>query len=329
MKKSFFTRVLAYIYFFCQIIFIISLLLICILASVLYRANPQAYGGLRVLAWIPCILALVGVVVLICCGRNPSFHKQLDDMKFTLTEPMLISVKIAIIVGISLLILSVVSLFFFEFEGIGYVIFSACLLSGIIFGAYVYLFFLMFEDRNKLLNKNARADKYRLNCSTFAEFSCQMQMLAESNGYRQIASKELENYCLTLYLSKKVKGVLRLILVVKTDEATDEKMEESVDDYIKCIEEYYKKSIKEIAPRLSIITFLCVDRITYTFQRLVNLPPEQDFDVSRLIAGVSFGGKGVYLAKPANIFAYFKYKQLYRHFIKMFGEVLLGLSNGE
>ena len=254
----------------------------------------------------------------ICFGRNTDFNVQLSNIKFALTNSIVTSLKIATFGGIALFIISILSLFFFDFEGSGYIVFSILFFSFIICGTYVAIVFCLFEDKGGLTEKRTKADKYILTCSSFDEFSCRLSTILENNGYAQIINEGLEFFNLIIYASEITRGTLKLLLMVNTNEATDEVLQASSDRYIERIENYYGKSFNQIASKISITTFVCVNRVTPAFRRIVDYPAEQDFGISRLVAGVSFGGKGVYIAKPKNIFAGLKYQALYNSFFKMF-----------
>jgi hypothetical protein len=52
---------------------------------------------------------------------------------------------------------------------------------------------------------------------------------------------------------------------------------------------------------------VCVNRISHCFDKIINLGLEQDFRISRFIAGISFGGSKLYIATPHHKFASLNY----------------------
>lgn len=67
------------------------------------------------------------------------------------------------------------------------------------------------------------------------------------------------------------------------------------------------------------ISVFCVDRVSPAFYKLVNTNMQQGIKNGRLVAGVSFGGKQIYIAKQSvDIFPQ-KYKELRNQFLGIAG----------
>ena len=66
------------------------------------------------------------------------------------------------------------------------------------------------------------------------------------------------------------------------------------------------------------MTIVCVNRINSSFRNIMNSNVEQDFTIGRFIAGLSFGGKGLYIAEQAGGFAILKYKKYRKKFFELF-----------
>ena len=96
--------------------------------------------------------------------------------------------------------------------------------------------------------------------------------------------------------------------VIRVSELTDE-LTEAADDAITDI--LTGESGRDvITAYVNMISVFCVDRITPPFRSMVNCSMEQGLKNGRLVAGISFGGKRVYVAKQVGGLFIAKYKKL-------------------
>jgi len=94
---------------------------------------------------------------------------------------------------------------------------------------------------------------------------------------------------------------------------------ETLDLFDETLKEFLKKYYGKdrITDEISLITLVCVDRITPSFQKFVNSNIEQSFKNYRLPVGVSFGDKSIYIAKQKDGFAVTQYKKLRKRFLNL------------
>ena len=69
------------------------------------------------------------------------------------------------------------------------------------------------------------------------------------------------------------------------------------------------------AGKLELTVLLCVDRVSTNFYKTINKEIRQHDNFTWLLAGVSFGGKIIYVAQQHGGVSYKKYKQLRSHFL--------------
>ena len=86
-----------------------------------------------------------------------------------------------------------------------------------------------------------------------------------------------------------------------------------------CVTEILQNSYGEntIISSVNMISVFCVSKITPFFKRLINSGSQQELKNGRLLVGISFGDKKIYISKPSPDFMIIKYKRLRKQFIRI------------
>ena len=124
-----------------------------------------------------------------------------------------------------------------------------------------------------------------------------------------------EHGTLSLFIRSQKFCKLDCVALIKTSELTKEFLQEVNDNITESLKLYYDGKL--ITDTISMIAIVCVDRITPTFQKLVNSNIQQGLKNFRLPVGISFGGKKIYISKQKDGFAITKYKRLRKEFFKI------------
>ena len=98
------------------------------------------------------------------------------------------------------------------------------------------------------------------------------------------------------------------VSVIRVPELTDELTETANNAITDILKGQSGRDV--ITAYVNMISIFCVDRITPTFREMVNCNMEQGLKNGRLVAGISFGGKKIYVAKQSGGLFIAKYKKL-------------------
>ena len=237
--------------------------------------------------------------------------------KIILTKKLAILYKISIILGLTAFGLIFFLPLLFE-EDVGYIVYCVLIAIGLMFGVIVFLYPFIFIDPNNVMSPKTKAEKYKVNVGSFEEFLKTTGNVLGEKGFSKIEERILEEYDIYLYASTLRHSNLELIQIIKAKELTDEILDNSSKMYIECVETHYNKKIDDLSEHITIMTIVCVNRINSPFRNIMNSNVEQDFETGRFIAGLSFGGKNLYIAEQAGGFGILKYKKYRKKFFELF-----------
>ncbi len=162
-----------------------------------------------------------------------------------------------------------------------------------------------------------KADKMVFSYKTYDALMEHLYAALLANCYEKRQPISLAEGEVTLFTKpekrKHIGQMLNCFTIVRLTEATNENIEESQNTITEILQNYYgKKTLREPVDMISVI---CVDRVTPAFSNLVNSPVKQGFKNGRLVIGVSFGGKQIYIAPSNNGFGKDDYKRMRSHFL--------------
>ena len=176
------------------------------------------------------------------------------------------------------------------------------------------LFMILLPIFGGLKQKPVKADKMPLEFASDNEFLDFLQKRLLQKEYQmQEKVSVLPDGEVTLYLKLSKSGKLACFTIIRVPELSDKLLNNANEGVTNILNAYY--GYKIITDKINMISVFCVDRITPTFQKLVNSNVQQGFKNGRLPVGVSFGGKTIYIARQKDGFAITKYKRLRKEFI--------------
>lgn len=165
-----------------------------------------------------------------------------------------------------------------------------------------------------LKQKPVKAEKILLPYDDYMVFEKIMENSLIDNNYikqKKITFNGMGD--IVLYIRHTKIWTLDCFAIVRISELSDEIIKNANDSITEILTEYY--SGKKITDTVNMISVFCVDRITTSFQKLVNGNIQQGFKNGRLPVGISFGGKQIYIAKQKDGYAIAHYKKLRKEFL--------------
>lgn len=176
------------------------------------------------------------------------------------------------------------------------------------------LFIILFFAFGGLKQKSVKAEKVPLVFASYNDFLDFLQKRLVQKEYQMQKNVPiLANGDVTVYLRTPKNRTLACFTIIRVPELSDELLDNANESITNILNAYY--GCETITDTINMISVFCVDRITPTFQKLVNSNVQQGFKNGRLPVGVSFGGKSIYIAKQKDGFAITKYKRLRKEFI--------------
>lgn len=159
-----------------------------------------------------------------------------------------------------------------------------------------------------LKQKPVKAEKMILPFESYDEVKAFLEKSLQRKGYsRQKPLPILTNGEVIVYAKASKLCVLDCFAIIRIPELSEEILEVANDNITEILTEYYGGRITDTVNMTSVF---CVDRITPSFQNLVDSNLEQGVKNGRLVVGISFGGKKIYIARQTDGFAIYRYKQL-------------------
>ena len=194
-----------------------------------------------------------------------------------------------------------------------YIIVQIALFTGFAMGFLLIILLPLFgKKKSKPVKADVLASPYR----SYEELSQFLSGAMATNGYHLVKTSTLEPEGAVSVYADMLKGSeWNCVSVIRVSELTDE-LTEAADDAITDI--LTGESGRDvITAYVNMISVFCVDRITPPFRSMVNCSMEQGLKNGRLVAGISFGGKRVYVAKQVGGLYISKYKKLRKSLIQI------------
>lgn len=193
--------------------------------------------------------------------------------------------------------------------------FNSIWIADLIAFASFTIFFMILMSTMKLENK-PKPYKYPLGYPDFSSLETFITDAVTKNAYARQADTFFEpDGKTTLFIKSAGLWKIDCIALIRTKELTNEVLENANDSITEALYKYYGK--EKITDTVSMISIICVDRITPAFQKLMNSNVEQGIKNFRLPTGISFGGKQIYIPRQDDGFAIAKYKKLRKEFMKI------------
>lgn len=188
------------------------------------------------------------------------------------------------------------------------------------------LFIILLFVFGGLKQKPVKAEKVPLVFASYNDFLYFLQRRLVQKEYKmQKKSPISPDGDVTVYLRIQRNWTLACFTIIRVPELSDELLDNANESITNILNAYY--GCETITDTINMISVFCVDRITPTFQKLVNSNVQQGFKNGRLPVGISFGGKNIYIAKQKDGFAITKYKRLRKEFIDIINTGNCSLSS--
>lgn len=177
-----------------------------------------------------------------------------------------------------------------------------------------FLFTILLPIFGGMKSKSVKADKAPLPFTSYGELVIFLQKRLSTKGYRMQKTVSISTDGeIAVYVYSPKLWTLECFVVVRVSQLSEDLINYANESITNILTEYYNG--KRITDTINMISVFCVDRITPSFQKLVNGNVEQGLKNGRLPVGISFGGKKIYIAKQTDGFAIAKYKRLRRQLI--------------
>lgn len=157
--------------------------------------------------------------------------------------------------------------------------------------------------------KPVKAEVFASPYASYEEFSRVLSGALGENGYSPVKTAVPEpESTVTVYADTLQGGEWNCVSVLRVPELTEEWTETANNAITDILTGESGRDV--ITAYVNMISIFCVDRITPTFRKMVNCNMEQGLKNGRLVAGISFGGKKIYVAKQSGGLFIAKYKKL-------------------
>ncbi len=164
--------------------------------------------------------------------------------------------------------------------------------------------------------KPVKAEVFASPYASYEEFSRVLSGALGENGYSPVKTAVPEpESTVTVYADTLQGGEWNCVSVLRVPELTEEWMDAANDAITDILTG--ESGQATIYAYVNMISIFCVDRITPAFRSMVNSNMEQGFKNGRLVVGVSFGGKRIYVARQVGGMFIVKYKKLRRELARI------------
>lgn len=164
--------------------------------------------------------------------------------------------------------------------------------------------------------KPVKAEVFASPYASYEEFSRFLSGALGENGYSPVKTAVPEpESTVTVYADTLQGGEWNCVSVLRVPELTEEWTEAANDAITDILTG--ESGQATIYAYVNMISIFCVDRITPAFRSMVNSNMEQGFKNGRLVVGVSFGGKRIYVARQVGGMFIVKYKKLRRELARI------------
>ena len=164
--------------------------------------------------------------------------------------------------------------------------------------------------------KPAKAEVFASPYASYEEFSRFLSGALGENGYSPVKTAVPEpESTVTVYADTLQGGEWNCVSVLRVPELTEEWTQaanDAITDFLTG-----ERVQGTIYAYVNMISIFCVDRITPAFRSMINSNMEQGFKNGRLVVGVSFGGKRIYVARQVGGLFIVKYKKLRRELARI------------
>ena len=162
--------------------------------------------------------------------------------------------------------------------------------------------------------KPVKGERYPSPFASFEETVEYFDKATNGIGYvKQEMIEEAEDVKMQIYANDRM-GSGYFVILNRISQMEDDTLDVLDEIFDKFITEYYG-SKSPLAVHLTIV--MCVDRVTPQFYKFVDNNIHNDLKLFQLPAGISYGGKQIYIAKQKDGYAVLKYKKMRKEFLEL------------
>ena len=162
--------------------------------------------------------------------------------------------------------------------------------------------------------KPVKGERYPSLFASFEETVEYFDKATNGIGYvKQEMIEEAEDVKMQIYANDRM-GSGYFVILNRISQMEDDTLDVLDEIFDKFITEYYG-SKSPLAVHLTIV--MCVDRVTPQFYKFVDNNIHNDLKLFQLPAGISYGGKQIYIAKQKDGYAVLKYKKMRKEFLEL------------
>ena len=230
------------------------------------------------------------------------------------TKERILNILIAISLGsFAIIFPGCIPIGIFVPEAIAYVIMA---IAGIVCFVAGVLVIILLAAFGGMKPKPVKAEVFASPYASYEEFSRVLSGALGENGYSPVKTAVPEpESTVTVYADTLQGGEWNCVSVLRVPELTEEWTEAANDAITDILTG--ESGQATIYAYVNMISIFCVDRITPAFRSMVNSNMEQGFKNGRLVVGVSFGGKRIYVARQVGGLFIVKYKKLRRELARI------------
>lgn len=160
-----------------------------------------------------------------------------------------------------------------------------------------------------LEQKSEKPERTAVPFDSFQDFINFFQKALFDRGYQlQDTVSFLTDAEIRLFIKPLKLWEIECFSVIHVPELSDKEVDAANDTITDILTAYY--SGKTITDTVNMTSVFCVERITPTFRKLLNSTMEQGIKNGRLLVGISFGGKNMYISRQNGGFAIGKYRRM-------------------
>jgi len=165
----------------------------------------------------------------------------------------------------------------------------------------------------KFTYKGIVSKKLLLKTKTYEEFEKIFLDELYLNQYEHCGEIPTELDCKISYLINRQYSINNIILLVRTNELSENTYNNYFEESLAYINEREEKIFEKYA---NLIHIVCVDRVNDNLKNVTEQSVEQGYRTFHLPVGISFGSRTVYIAMQKSSLGIFKYKTLVKMFKK-------------
>lgn len=186
----------------------------------------------------------------------------------------------------------------------------------IVFLALLVLYIACFFKFYGKESKAEKAEKYVLSYDTFSQFHDSITEKLHSLCFSRLTNVQSSNGETLELLLKKHENEYFCVVFLRQTVVQENTVSWAEQEITVALQSFFEKQV--LREKISLLLFVCVDRVSPTFYKIVDGGAEQSFKTFRLPVGISFGGKKIYLPQLKGFWGKREYHLLVQNFMELF-----------